>query len=222
MRIDPKHRDAIYAASNEVVYRPALNRERTVIVACDIEEDSKALVTLFRLEGFNVIPVRDPSSALSVLESGPVSALIVSLDAQNASALLEIARSQYLGIGVFLIAKDYTTDETVAAMRAGAYDVLQAPINPERLIKSVGELMRANTYVMPPVNGHREVIVRGFPQLTPREREVVQLIINGFSNKEAGIRLKISPRTVEVHRARIMEKIGARNTADLIRIALTS
>lgn len=221
MRIDPNERDFVFV-SDEVVYRPVLNRERTVVVACDIEQDSKALVTLFRLEGFNVIPARDPSNALSVLDSGPASALIINLDAHNASLLLDAVRSQYLGVGVFIIAKDYTTDETVAAMRAGAYDVLQAPINPERLIKSVGELMRANTYVMPPVNGHREVIVRGFPQLTPREREVIQMIINGFSNKEAGLRLKISSRTVEVHRARIMEKIGARNTADLIRIALTS
>lgn len=221
MRIDPNERDFVFV-SDEVVYRPVLNRERTVVVACDIEQDSKALVTLFRLEGFNVIPARDPSNALSVLDSGPASALIINLDAHNASLLLDAVRSQYLGVGVFIIAKDYTTDETVAAMRAGAYDALQAPINPERLIKSVGELMRANTYVMPPVNGHREVIVRGFPQLTPREREVIQMIINGFSNKEAGLRLKISSRTVEVHRARIMEKIGARNTADLIRIALTS
>ncbi len=64
--------------------------------------------------------------------------------------------------------------------------------------------------------------VRGFAQLTPREREVLQLISNGQSNKEAGLQLGISPRTVEVHRARVMEKLGAHNTADLIRIVLTS
>ena len=66
------------------------------------------------------------------------------------------------------------------------------------------------------------VEVRGFSQLTPREREVLQLITNGQSNKEAGRELGISPRTIEVHRARVMEKLGARNTADLMRIVLTS
>jgi DNA-binding CsgD family transcriptional regulator len=68
----------------------------------------------------------------------------------------------------------------------------------------------------------RPVEVRGFSQLTPREREVLQLISNGRSNKEAGRQLGISPRTIEVHRARVMEKLGARNTADLMRIVLTS
>ena len=55
-------------------------------------------------------------------------------------------------------------------------------------------------------------------QLTPREREVLEQIAQGASNKEAGRHLGISPRTIEVHRARIMEKLGARNTADLVRI----
>ena len=58
--------------------------------------------------------------------------------------------------------------------------------------------------------------------LTPRERDVLQEITGGASNKEAGRRLGISPRTIEVHRARIMEKLGARNAADLVRIVLTA
>jgi DNA-binding NarL/FixJ family response regulator len=58
-------------------------------------------------------------------------------------------------------------------------------------------------------------------ELTPREREVATLIADGASNKEAGRRLGISPRTVELHRAHIMEKLGARNAADLVRIVLS-
>lgn len=60
----------------------------------------------------------------------------------------------------------------------------------------------------------------GKENLTPREREVLRLIANGASNKEAGRRLGISPRTIETHRAHIMVKIGARNAADLVRIVL--
>jgi FixJ family two-component response regulator len=56
--------------------------------------------------------------------------------------------------------------------------------------------------------------------LTPRERAVLAEIVAGASNKEAGRTLGISPRTVEVHRANIMEKLGAKNAADLVRIAL--
>jgi two-component system response regulator FixJ len=58
--------------------------------------------------------------------------------------------------------------------------------------------------------------------LTPREYQVLELIANGASNKEAGRRLRISPRTIEVHRARVMEKLGAKNTADLVRIVLAA
>ena len=57
--------------------------------------------------------------------------------------------------------------------------------------------------------------------LTPREGEVLARIADGASNKEAGRQLGISPRTIEVHRARIMEKLGAKNAADLVRIVLT-
>jgi two-component system, LuxR family, response regulator FixJ len=58
-------------------------------------------------------------------------------------------------------------------------------------------------------------------ELTRREQEVAKLIANGASNKEAGRRLGISPRTVELHRAHVMEKLGARNAADLVRIVLS-
>lgn len=57
--------------------------------------------------------------------------------------------------------------------------------------------------------------------LTPREREVLDLIISGSSNKEGAHRLEITTRTFEVHRAHIMEKLGARNAADLVRMALS-
>ena len=62
--------------------------------------------------------------------------------------------------------------------------------------------------------------VPGHDLLTPRECEVLTQIAGGSSNKEAGRHLCISPRTVEVHRARIMDKLGARNAADLVRIVL--
>ena len=58
-------------------------------------------------------------------------------------------------------------------------------------------------------------------ELTRREIQVAELIADGASNKEAGRRLGISPRTVELHRAHVMEKLGARNAADLVRKVLS-
>jgi FixJ family two-component response regulator len=69
------------------------------------------------------------------------------------------------------------------------------------------------------LNGHPAAL-RVVELLTARERQVLAQVIAGASNKVAGRRLGISPRTIEVHRAHIMEKLGARNAADLVRIAL--
>ena len=64
-------------------------------------------------------------------------------------------------------------------------------------------------------------MAEGESELTRREQEVALLIAEGATNKEAGRRLGISPRTVEIHRAHIMAKLGARNAADLVRIVLS-
>ena len=72
-----------------------------------------------------------------------------------------------------------------------------------------------------PVAAQRPVECNSFDTLTPRERDVLQQLVAGASNKEAGRQLGISPRTIEVHRARIMDKLRARNAADLVRIVLT-
>ena len=68
--------------------------------------------------------------------------------------------------------------------------------------------------------GDEEKRYPGLDRLTQRERQVLTEITGGSSNKEAGRRLGISPRTIEVHRARIMDKLGAKNAADLVRITL--
>ncbi|WEJ57895.1 LuxR C-terminal-related transcriptional regulator [Devosia sp. FJ2-5-3] len=107
-------------------------------------------------------------------------------------------------------------------MKLGATDVVSKPIDSEHLLTIIRDTLRRDVHLGAMQGGRRAVEVRGFAQLTPREREVLLLITNGQSNKEAGRELGISPRTIEVHRARVMEKLGARNTADLMRIVLTS
>lgn len=59
-----------------------------------------------------------------------------------------------------------------------------------------------------------------FGKLTPRERDVFEKLVAGASNKEAGRQLGISPRTIEIHRARIFDKLGAKNVTELVRMAV--
>lgn len=122
-------------------------------------------------------------------------------------------------IPVFMTLQEPNLQLGVAAMRLGAEDVFSAPIDIEFAINRIKEALAHSVQRLGP--GGRRLEVRGFSHLTQRERQVLQLIANGHSNKEAALDLGISPRTVEVHRARVMEKMGARNTADLVRIVLT-
>ena len=89
-----------------------------------------------------------------------------------------------------------------------------------RLDEAIGAYVRRQAE-----NSASKIALLHFPgrePLTRREREVLEQFASGASNKEAGRRLGISPRTIEDHRANIMKKLGARNAADLIRIVMTA
>ena len=111
----------------------------------------------------------------------------------------------------------------VDAMRHGALDFIEKPFNLDTVMGRVREIVESSAR-------HGETRTasdiltlpfRGRDALTRRECEVLARIVDGASNKEAGRNLGISSRTVEVHRARIMEKLGARNAADLVRIVFS-
>jgi len=105
----------------------------------------------------------------------------------------------------------------VRAMRAGAVDFLQKPFASEALLSAVERaLARRNE------SADRAEAARRLERLTGREREVMQLIVAGCANKEVALRLGISPRTAENHRARIMEKTAAASLAELVRLAMAA
>jgi DNA-binding CsgD family transcriptional regulator len=95
---------------------------------------------------------------------------------------------------------------------------------PQQIEAMIACLRAAVRPAQTPARPTKPARLRAFPgreRLTRREREVLVQVAIGASNKEAGRVLDISPRTVEVHRARIMEKLGARNAADLVRIIMS-
>jgi len=111
----------------------------------------------------------------------------------------------------------------VDAIKNGAHDFIEKPFEAETVLARVRAAIVAYARRRDS-GGASKALSPNFPGrklLTPREFEVLNQIISGASNKEAGIHLAISPRTVEVHRAHIMDKLAARNTADLIRIVLS-
>lgn len=107
----------------------------------------------------------------------------------------------------------------VDAMKAGAVDFLEKPFDEPVLLDSVRRALDRAGVVGDQAKEVRNVAAR-LALLTERERQVLDLIVAGKANKVIAHALSISPRTVEIHRARVMEKMGAGNLADLVRKTL--
>lgn len=136
----------------------------------------------------------------------------------------ELARAKS-ALAVILITGHADVPMAVRAMRAGAFDFLEKPIADDALFNSVQRALATQEERAPqPLADPDRVaaITARLALLTPREREVLDHIVQGGPHKVIAHALKISPRTVEVHRARIMQKLKARNLAHLVEMMLTS
>jgi len=109
----------------------------------------------------------------------------------------------------------------VRAMRAGAIDFLEKPFEQESLVGSVKRALELQSVSLNR-NAAAQAAEEVLSQLTERERQVFELLVAGKPNKVVAFELDISPRTVEIHRARVMEKTGTRSLAELVRLALAA
>ena len=109
----------------------------------------------------------------------------------------------------------------VAALKAGALDFLEKPFDDKRLIAAVRLALTASEDARRVAATAAELAAR-IATLTPREHEVLELLVVGNPNKTIAYDLGASPRTIEVHRARVMEKMGARNLPELVRMVMAA
>ena len=207
----------------EINYRPFLNRDRHVRIFDEDLRTCETLSMLFRLEGFMTSFFAERSAFLDKADtrSDVLVANFTQWDDNARDMLNEVKQKNRETVVVGLLDND-SVELAVDLMRAGACDVLSKPIDMERLVISVREELRRDVQMGVSAGGQRTIVVQGFKTLTQRERDVLQLIVAGNSNKIAAKTLGISPRTIEVHRSRLMRKLGAHNTADLMRIVLTA
>lgn len=107
----------------------------------------------------------------------------------------------------------------VEAMHHGAFDFIQKPFRDQELLDRINQALTWDQEHRSDEDYRRGVIER-FQSLTPREREVMDCVVRGLANKVIAMDLSLSQRTVEIHRARVMEKMNARSLADLVRMSL--
>jgi FixJ family two-component response regulator len=107
----------------------------------------------------------------------------------------------------------------VEAMHLGAYDFIQKPFHDQELLDRIQQALTTYRESQDELTLKNEVQVH-YEKLTPREKEVMEAVVRGHANKVIAMDLELSQRTVEIHRARVMEKMQARSLASLVKYSL--
>lgn len=131
----------------------------------------------------------------------------------------QLAKRGYT-LPVIIITAHGDVPSAVRAMHAGAVDFMSKPFNDQSLLDRVHQALAKDAQTRRDA-AVRAAIAAKVALLTPREREVMDLVVSGMSNKGIAAQLQLSAKTVETHRARVMEKMEAGSVAELVHMALT-
>lgn len=181
-----------------------------------------ALSTIFEMEQYRVQAFPDGMQFLAAMRTAMPDAVLldVHMPGRSGMDILRELHGAHSALPVFIISGQGDIPMAVEAIKNGALDFIEKPFDADTIVEHVRGALEARAE-RDRHHGADALHFAGADALTPREREVLGRIVQGESNKLAGRSLGISPRTVEVHRARIMEKLQAKNTADLIRIVMS-
>jgi FixJ family two-component response regulator len=185
-----------------------------------------ALTAVLSREGYQVSGFGEGKSFLAAAKARTPTCVIldVQMPGQSGLDILKELNAQHYPAPIFIISGVGDIPMAVEAIKSGALDFIEKPLDAATVVTRVREAVEAWARRSQRAGGGGDILSKSFPGhdlLTSRERDVLGQIAAGSSNKQAGRELGISPRTIEVHRARIMEKLGAKNAADLVRIVLS-
>ncbi|MGQ0662269.1 MAG: response regulator FixJ [Pseudomonadota bacterium] len=125
------------------------------------------------------------------------------------------------GLPVIVVTGHGDVPLAVSAMKAGAVDFIEKPFTEKAILDSVRHALDRATRARRAAADAARAAER-IAALTPRERQVLDQLVLGRPNKQIAFELEISPRTVEIHRARVMEKMQARSLSEIVRLALAA
>ncbi len=196
--------------------------EHVIHVVEDDQPMRDSLVMLLEDAGYKVraYPRAEDLLALGAsIEPGCVVS-DVRMPGMDGLALLRHLRSSGSTLGLILITGHGDVPLAVTAMKAGASDFLEKPFDAATLLAAIEGALQTRSNELDAK--YAEDAQQRLEQLTPREREVLDHLAAGASNKEAAVKIGISPRTIEFHRANIITKTGAKGLPDLVRLWLVA
>jgi two-component system response regulator FixJ len=193
---------------------------RQIFIADDDTLIRDTLYMMFRRSGYDVRCFADGASLVEAARREPPACILLDVNMPGASGLdvLRDLSAHQVNRPVIMISGVADIPTAVDAIKSGADDFIEKPFERLHVVQRVADAITAFESRSPrPLAGHD---FAGKERLTPRESEVLAAVVSGASNKQVGRALGISPRTIEVHRSRILEKVGAKNSVELVRIVL--
>lgn len=196
---------------------------RTDPIVCVIDDEESVRRSIERLVRSVHLDVETFSSAQEYLQRKPgdrPTCLIVDVRMPGLSGLdlQEDLLAHGLTQPIIFITGHGTIPMTVRAMKAGATHFLQKPFEDQELLDALHQALERETLAWE-TRAEQTQIRRCFQTLTPRERQVLDLVVAGLANKRIGSELGTSEKTIKVHRSRVMQKMGANSLPDLVRMS---
>lgn len=193
----------------------------TVFIIDDDAAVRDALGLLLGLRGYRTTLFANAPSFLGALRPDWRGCLVIDIrmPGMDGLALQRELQERGCAIPVIIITGHGDVASAREAFRAAAVDFLEKPLDEARLVRAIEEAFARQASQLDALRQRQEV-ARRLAELTPREREVMALVVAGRHNREIAAALGISVRTVEVHKARMMAKLGAEGIPQLVRISL--
>lgn len=197
--------------------------ERRVYIVDDDEAVRDSLAVLLESKAYTVRSFGSGPEFLAATPSLPPGCLIVDIRMPEMDGLELQQRlvERALDFPMIVITGHADVPLAVRAMKAGAIDFIEKPFASDTILDSLAAAC-ARVARLGEQDPAKAAASSRLALLSPREREVLDGLVAGLPNKSIAYDLEISPRTVEVHRARVMDKMGARSLSELIRLALAA
>jgi|LAHR01.1.fsa_nt_gb RNA polymerase sigma factor (sigma-70 family) len=201
----------------------AMTENLTVFIVDDDSAVRDALSLLLGVQGYRVAIYGDAESFLKAYRQEWRGCVLLDIRMPGMDGLTLQKHLLRLGNALPVIVMTGHGDVASAreAFRALAVDFLEKPLDHKKLLAGIAEAFsRQQAELVAAMD--KDQVERLLSMLTPRELEVMHRVVAGLHNREIAVELGISPRTVEVHKARMMDKLGVGNVADLVRLNLRS
>jgi RNA polymerase sigma factor (sigma-70 family) len=193
----------------------------TVFVVDDDQAMRTSLKWLIESVGMVVESYASADDFLAHYQPGRPGCLVldVRMPGMSGLELQEYLAGRDVHVPVVIITGHGDVPMAVRAMKGGAIDFIEKPFNDEVLLDAIRRALAREEQQREQLTECAHIQQR-LASLTPREHEVMQMVTEGMSNKEIANRLGVSAKTIEAHRARVMEKMQAGSLAELVRMAL--